>query len=103
MTIEDLKLTSLSNRVGGPVIKARYLTAAKQVAIDEQYLDILAESDDFLALFSRGKSVYKRGHSEYEPTRIYFCEIKSLELRNGESGEYKIELLILLESPIRKS
>ena len=102
MSIEDLKLTSLSNRVGGPVIKGRYLKEAKQVAIDEEYLDILAESDDFIALFLRGKSVYKRGHSEYEPTRIFFCEIKSVDFTSVNPHVW-IELLIHLETPIRKS
>lgn len=94
---------TISERVGGPTFSARYLSEASQVEIGGEYLDILTETEDYLALFSRGKSVYRRGHSEYEPTRIYFCEIKSLEPTGGGSGEYKIELLILLESPIRRS
>ena len=93
--------------VGSPVI-GRYLGVANQVAIGEEYYDIIAESDDYLALFKPGRSVYKPNvGSEYDPARIYFAEIKELQepnYRDGQalSGERSIKLIIHLEAPIRR-
>lgn len=85
-------------------IRGRYLPDASQVAIDEDYYDILAESDQYIALFKRGRSVYKSGQgSEYEPARIYFCEIIDRVSQFGERrGESPIVLLIQLDTPIRR-
>lgn len=86
--------------VGNSVI-GRLLPEAKQVAIGEEYFDIIAESDDYLALFKPGRSVYKPNvGSEYEPARIYFAEIQYM---SASFGERAIKLMIHLETPIRRS
>lgn len=83
--------------------KARYLADASQVAIEMDYYDIIAESEEFIAIFKRGKSVYLPGvGSVYEPARIYFAEFASAKEPTGENGrESWVDLRILLDCPIR--
>lgn len=81
--------------------KARHLADANQMAIEMDYLDIIGESEEFVALFKRGKSVYLPGvGSVYEPARIYFCKFIG-DKEPIDSGESWVDLLILLDCPIR--
>lgn len=93
---------SMMNLLLGHSVIGRYLAEAEQVAIGEEYFKILTQSDDYIALFKPGRSVYKPNvGSEYDPARIYFCEI--LELQDSNTGERAIKLMIHLETPIRRS
>lgn len=91
----------------GTTVNAIYFADESQVQIEDEQYDILTESDDFIALFSRGKSIYRRGHSEYEPARILFCEIQSFESipRSGPDSkrESMVRLTVHLVSPVRRS
>jgi hypothetical protein len=82
------------------VVNARYLTNARQVVIEDIYYDIVAENNEFVALFRPGRSVYKPNiGSEYEPARIFFCKFVGDREPIGESWT---KLLVLLEAPIRR-
>ena len=95
-------MTNLSEIVGASVT-GRYLRDASQVAVGEDYFDIIAESDDYIALFKPGRSVYVSGQgSEYEPARIYFCEIHFIETPVDGRGEVQIKMTIHLDAPIRR-
>lgn len=89
------------NRVGTYV--GRYLPDASQVAIGEDYYDILAETDEYIALFKPGRSVYKSGQgSEYEPARNFFCRFNKRDSLREYRGEQVIEIDVLLDTPIRR-
>lgn len=94
---------TLSESTGTKVI-GRYLPDASQVAINQDYYDIISESDDYIALFKPGRSIYISGRgSEYEPARIFFCEIIDMGVDSTDNrGERLISLVIHLDTPIRR-
>lgn len=93
---------TLSEAVGTTVV-GRYLRNASQVAVGEDYYDIIAESDDYIALFKPGRSIYISGRgSEYEPARTFFCEILYIETPVDGKGETQIKLTVHLDTPIRR-
>lgn len=83
--------------------KIRYLADSSQVVINMDYYDIIAESEEFIAIFKRGKSVYLPGvGSQYEPARIYFGEfVSAKESVDDNSRESWVDIRILLDCPIR--
>lgn len=85
--------------------KARYLADASQMMIEMDMLDIIGESEEFFALFKRGRSVYLSGvGSEYEPARIYFGKfLGDKEPLDSDTRESWVDVVILLDCPIRRS
>lgn len=86
--------------------KTRYLPDASQVVIEMDYYDIIGESEEFIAIFKRGRSVYLSGvGSVYEPAKIYFGKFTSdrepvVETANIQRESW-VDIQILLECPIR--
>lgn len=84
--------------------KVRYLPDASQVVIEMDYYDIIGESEEFIAIFKRGRSVYLSGvGSVYEPAKIYFGKFLGDKEPDptAYSRESWVDIQILLECPIR--
>ena len=86
----------------GTTYRARYLRDASQVVIDTDYYDITGESEDYIALFRTGRSVYTPGvGSQYEPARIFFGRFVD-GFKSEDTGEHWVDISILLDSQIRR-
>lgn len=69
--------------------------------VEEETYDVIAEQEEYFALFQRGRSVYLAGvGSEYRPARIYFCH-KSIH--NTIHNEPSVYFSVILDCPIRRS
>lgn len=80
-----------------------YSPDSSQVSVEGITYDIVAENEDFIALFRRGRSVYTPGvGATYEPARIFFCTLAD-RLPIPDSRESSVYLNVLLAAPIRRS
>lgn len=67
--------------------------------VEDEVYDIIAEQEEYFALFQRGRSVYITNvGSEYRPARIYFCH-KSVHTVSDDRAMFTV----VLDCPIRRS
>lgn len=71
------------------------------ITVEDETYDVIAEQEEYFALFQRGRSVYLAGvGSEYRPARIYFCH---RSIHNNKNTEPNYYFTVILDCPIRRS